>query len=329
MTNIKRFFFPKKLQDDELFKKFLEAFEEFPLEYEIQFVDIEAKYANEGNIPQEAVDEILKEFGLENVARLLAVSPVIDPYSVLAYASAISLLKGTEVGYTLVLDLLNFDYTIVPWHEQSPKGKFHTFSFDVRLDASVTNQPYETFQRIKRFTRDYVLPVIDPLGYTYNVPINGPVITLKGAAHPIYYTTATDEVEKPLLYGPSNYLLTDENGDFWVVKVNTDGELKAFRANRPQQNLVYFSSIIAEDYEIKVNSSGVLFAEVTVPLEPTRSFLVLMSYDRKDWYVYIDENGQIRTANPFTLDFALTTEDGVSLSQENGFLIKSSDFTYS
>lgn len=252
--------FPLKLQEDALFKEFLNIFDGFVTPQEEKFKDVIEKYYGEETLPDEAIDEILKEFGLESLASLLAVSPVIDKFSVLGYAAAIAALKGQETGYFLVLDLLNFDYEATVWHEASPKNVPHTFEINVNLDASIIPNPYETFQRIKRFTGDYVLPVIDPLAYTFIVSFNEPAISLKGAQHPTYNGVAQALGNDAILFGDTNFILVDENDQAWNIFINNLGQIFSEPSNLPpvEEFLIEANDL---KYIIRVSVTGDVFLE--------------------------------------------------------------------
>lgn len=294
----KKLIFPHKLLEDELFKEFIETSFQFSDPITGTFKDVSEKYSGSSELPQETIDEILKEFGLESLSDLLAVSPVIDKHNVLGFASAIASLKGSKVGYFLVLDLLNFSYTAVPWYEQTPRGEFNTFSFDVNLDASVIPAPYKTFQGIKKFTRDYLLSIISPLGYTYFVPFNGPALSMKCAAHPTYNAYAERLVDPALVYGQSGWIIQDENGQNWKIKVNGVGELKAFRTASPSR----FISVYMKD----PNSASTFRIVVTPDGEIQTTDIItnggserveLTDGNGNEWYVTIDSSGNLIVSN--------------------------------
>jgi hypothetical protein len=259
----KKFFFPKKLQDDELFKKILEIVDEFIGPIEASFIDVSDKYSSSNELPIETIIEILNEYGLGSIGNLLAVSPVIDVYSVLGYVQAINALKGSEQGYFLVLDLLGFSYETKAWYEQVPQNDPMTFELDVNLDASVTNKPYETFQRIKLFTRDYILPIISPLGYTYNVPITSPTITLKGAVHPDYLSIINVTINPTLVGGKSNFILVDANGQQWRVVVNNAGQYFSHKVE--DKEVIPFNIIIDNElFRPEITTNGAFYLINTV-----------------------------------------------------------------
>jgi hypothetical protein len=306
-------FFPKKLQQDELFKEFLETFDEFTTPIEATFVDVTEKYSGSEDLPEEAINDILKEKGLESLAELLSVSPVIDKHAVLAYSNVIAALKGTDTGYFLVLNLLNFVFECVPWFEQSPKGKFHTIAFDVQLDASIIPEPYRTFQGIKRFTRDYVLPVIDPLGYTYFVKFDGPAITMKGAAHPTYDSYMDDSVNENHIYGNSGWNVADTNGQVWKIKVNENGGLKAFPfSGESVYGALFFKNGLDQTFFVTVTPGGFIIAVPSPASIPPVDFVILSSHNHVDWPVYVDNDGIVTTGIP---------EESFFLTQENAFMI--------
>jgi hypothetical protein len=290
----KKLLFPPKLMQDELFKEFLETSFEFSEPVRETFKDVSEKYSGKSTLPQEAINEILRELGLESLSDLLSVSPVIDKQNVLGFANAIASLKGSETGYFLVLDLLNFSYTAVPWHEQSPRGEFNTFSLDVFLDASIIPEPYKTFQGIKRFTRDYLLPIISPLGYTYFVPINGPALSFKGAAHQIVAANIEQSVDPSLVYGNSGWIVADSLGQNWKIKVNGVGGLKAFRTADPNTpRAFYMSDEELKTYLVTVTPSGQIELVEELDLNPVLS-VVLLDSNKNEWTVTARIDGTLQ-----------------------------------
>lgn len=316
----KRDFFPPQLQNDELFQKFLETFDEFTTPIEKTYVDVVRKYYGEEDLPDEVIQEILKEFGLDAVGELLAVSPVIDKYSVLAYATSIAFLKGSKAGYFLVLDLLGFSYTAEAWHEQVPKATPHTFTIDVNIDASLVESPYLTFQKIKLFTKDYILPIIDPLGYSYFVPINDVGITLLGAAHPTYFVQMSEQTTVDQTYGPSGWIVEDENEQKWNIRINGLGELKAFPVSDGNIGTPIFIAPNGSRWTATVDTDGNIGTEQVLEYDESRVFWFFYDHQKVDWQIAIDNDG-VFNFRVNTGQNALLTESLDFLTLENGTIL--------
>jgi hypothetical protein len=289
-------FFPQKLQQDELFNKFLSDFQGYTSPFENTFIDIIGKYSGSEELPIESINEIFNEFGLRSLTDLLAVSPIVDRASLLNYASAINVLKGSETGYFLVLSLLNFDFDAVVWHEQSPKGKPNTFALDVKISSSQTPNPYETFQRIKRFTRDYLLPLIDPLAYTLVVGFSELAVLHHSYAQNIRFLN-TEEllIDDSLLFSRTRFIVLDELDQKWNIKVNNFGQLQAFKTD--VGDVVPSFSLVADDLSvkvIKVNSSGTIFTEdADETVSPIAPEFTLVGRDESLWFFRIDAEGNV------------------------------------
>lgn len=286
---------PRRLQNQELYE-FLDYMMTFTDDrYLEELKDVDNKYRGPNNISKEAVQEILREFGLSTLGDLLDASPNINFGAIAFYASYIYLLKGSRIGYETAIRLLGFDFELQEWWEQNPKAKPNTMLFNVILDTSVVESPYETFQKIKKFTAEYVFPIIDPLQFTVSMELANLAWLHHGYAHKIYYNDLqTETIDESLLYSKTRFILLDEFGDKWNIKVNNLGELKAFRTEIGDA-LTPFALTRPDLTQavIRVNSNGDIFAEVAPPLTPLQFNFSIIGRDETEWFFQIANDNTV------------------------------------
>lgn len=290
---------PLRRRNKELYKYLVYQLNYTDTLYAAEISDTANKYKGPDQISKEATKQILSEFGLKTIADLLDSSDSIDFNSIAAYASYLSLLKGSRSGYETVIRLLGFDFTLVEWWEANPKRKPNTIEFDVLLDSSIVPRPYDTFQKIKKFTAEYVFPIIDPLAYSLSINFSELAILHHGYAHPTYLCIVPEvTIDESLLFSKTRYIVVDELGDKWSIRVNNLGQLQAFATTVgeavPRFSIQRPDSSLAE---IKVNSSGVIFAEDAAPEVPQVFEWSIAGRDDTLWYFMVSDLDVVSVTN--------------------------------
>ena len=257
--------------------------------------DTENKYKGPDKISKEAVKQILGEFGLTTIANLLDASENIDFNTIAAYAGYLSLFKGSRTGYETTLRLLGFEYTLKEWWEQSPKGKPNTMSMDLNIDSSTVPEPYETFQKVKKFTAEYVFPIIDPLAYTMSVNFAELSWLHMGFCHQVRYgvieAPAIDEHE---LYARTTFILESPNGTKYSIKVNNFGELRTFVTTEGNVTKTFsLSKDGGGEGIIQVDDAGNIFAVDSSPTIPFKIEFYLTSRNETNWYFHITNANEV------------------------------------
>lgn len=286
---------PFRRRESELYK-----FTSFLLNYtDIEFYkelnDTDNKYKGPDKISKEAVQAILKEFGLTTIADLLDATENIDFNTIAAYAGYLSLFKGSRTGYETTIRLLGFDYKLLEWWEQSPKGRPNTMAMDLLIDSSTVPKPYETFQKIKKFTAEYVFPIIDPLAYTMSINFAELAFLHLGFAHPTYYHDIEHvSIDEALLYSRSTFILESPDGAKWSIKVNNNGELKAFKTEF--NNVTRAFSLLKPNSTsgvINVDNTGNIFAVDSSPAIPLLLDFTITSRNETIWHLKISNTNVV------------------------------------
>lgn len=315
-------FLPKRAQSKELYPKLTELIDFLTNEYGKELDDVRFKHRAPEKISPQAVKEVLIEQGYDYIADLLDYIDGIDVQNVVAFVGYISLYKGSRFGYETILRLLKFDYEMVEWWEENGTKEPNTFSLDLKLNSSDVASPYETFQKVKRFTAEYVFPIISPLGYTFVIEFKGPSIACHGASVQTLNSLMSDTTVLPeTMFGPSNWVVKDESGQNWIIRVNNLGQLKAFKTNREPQVFVTLLSDTQSPFNAFVSTEGEVSFDDTVTAGLSRQYVVLMDNQKKNWFIYITGDGELVVANTFVTFDSLLTEGFLVLLQENGRII--------
>jgi hypothetical protein len=314
-------FLPEKQAEAELFKKVSDMVDHEIEKFASALNDVASKYTDPSSVTREVVTEVFRENGLKSVVDLLNNVNVVDYNTVLAFSAYVTLLKGSRTGYETVLRLIGFTYTLKEWWEEGGSGIPNTFSIDIDLNASQTSKPYETFQKFKKFTSEYVFPIVHPLGYTYVIDFRGPQISCHGAAGVILDSLAADSVSKDDVFGPSNWIVKDEEGQSWVIKINSSGQLKVFKTDREPYVFINLISDNGGLYYPFVNNDGELSLELTSVTRTAHPFVHLMGHDKTGWFVYVTGFGDFTVSSSYTSYDTLNTESFEVLLQESGGIL--------
>lgn len=302
---------PEKQGQTELFIKLTEMVNYETEKFAAAIIDVAGKYTDPASVSREVVSEVFRENGLPSVVDILEEVSVIDHNTVLAFSAYILMFKGSRSGYETVLRLLGFDYTLVEWWENGGTGKPNTISIDVNLDTSVVARPYLTFQKIKKFTSEYVFPIIDPLGFTITVNMGSLAWLHFGMAHPTYVSSLTTtnplyldmglvestlRIPDELLFSDTNFIISGDDSRTWNVKVNSNGELRPFLQDNSQETERFAVQRVDGSFvEIRVTALGVLYATALVGayLPDPSFYLIAPSGDK--WAFDVQNDNSIST----------------------------------
>lgn len=312
---------PEKQSESELFIKISEMVDHETEKFSQAIIDVASKYTDPNSVSREVVSEVFRENGLPSVVELLEKLDVVDHNTLLAFSSYILLFKGSRSGYETVLRLMGFDYDMTEWWEVGGSGVPNTFAINIDLNDSRVSQPYETFQKIKKFTSEYVFPIIFPLGYTYVIDFKGPSIAVHGAVQQTLFSYAEDAADADLMYGPSNWVVSDGEGQNWVIKVGRLGTLKAFPVDREPGIFISLVSDNGDLFNPRVSPAGAVTFEAATVLSDRRDFVQMMDYQKRNWILYVTGAGNLVIGNVLVISDKLLTESFLPLLQENGSII--------
>lgn len=326
---------PEKQGQSELFIKLTEMVNYETEKFAQAIIDVAGKYTDPASVSKEVVIEVFRENGLPSVVDILEEISVVDHGTVLAFSAYILMFKGSRSGYETVLRLLGFDYTLIEWWENGGTGKPNTISIDVNLDTSIVARPYLTFQKIKKFTAEYVFPIIDPLGFTITVNMGSAAWLHFGMAHPTYVSslTTTNElyldmglvestlkIPDELLYSDTNFIVSGDDSRTWNVKVNNNGVFKPFLQDNAQETERFAVQRTDGAFvEVRITALGELYMTPLVgAYPPDPSFYLVSPYGDK-WTFDIQPDNTILTKLAVASLFITATPNRVVLNWLNPY----------
>jgi hypothetical protein len=289
---------PERLRDDELFKYVTELMDVIYEKYAEDMRDVSLKYISPDDVSEQTVKEVFLENGLKSVVDLFDTFDDIDFATILYFSTYILLFKGHRSGYELVLKLVGFDYDMVEWWETDPKGKENTFSISLNISSSTVSNPYQTFQKVKKFTAEYVLPIISPLFYNYDVTIDRAATTCLASHHETFFGEAEATAIDADLWGNSTFYLLDELSQVWNIQVNNEGTLRTTLTLLTEASFLF--RFIKDDsidlYSLSIDSGGNLTASVDLDdTKPTYNNFYLPDNKNRGWLIKLDEFDTIYT----------------------------------
>lgn len=157
----------KKLRDDEFFIKVAEIIDKAKDDYDADFADIKYKLQDPTKLREEAIKEIIDELGFTYIRKLMDTLTNIEFNVLIDFISLLNLLKGSRDGLEIVMRLLGFDTVIVEWWEALPQKEPMTFDLTVLMNTSLVPDFDETLEKVKIFTRHYVLPKLDLIDFKF------------------------------------------------------------------------------------------------------------------------------------------------------------------
>ena len=127
-----------------------------------RFYSVKSKYKNLKDIPLEDVYALINEFGYGYIIDTL----YLDEESVrtfLSFMNFIHINKGSRKGFEFALKLLDINFQLSEWYEQTPVGEPHTVSLDLVSFSPTKIRGFEVVDKIVNFARNYIYPVINKL----------------------------------------------------------------------------------------------------------------------------------------------------------------------
>lgn len=168
-NNSVRRWIPDKFSQRELVQQFADAVDyllsvDFPDadKLALRFESVKNKYRSPQDVPLEDIYAILDETGYKYIIDVMN----LDENSLKAFLSFITFIhinKGTRRGLEFVFRLLNMEYVVSEWFEQTPIGDPHTFNIDLLSFSPNNSRGFEVVDKLVTFTRNYVYPVLKRL----------------------------------------------------------------------------------------------------------------------------------------------------------------------
>ena len=121
-------------------------------------IDTKYKYKDPDQLSSEVITEIIKEYGFDYINNIVSTLQNIETNVLVHFISLLHLLKGHQDGLELILKVLGFNFTIVNWWENFPKGEPHTYNMDIFFNLSQVADVFETLNQIRIFSENYVYP---------------------------------------------------------------------------------------------------------------------------------------------------------------------------
>lgn len=166
------------------------------------FVDVVDKYRDNQTISIQSIKDKLAEYGYLYLTEIFETTD--EQLRILAsYLPLIQILKGTLPGLELIMTLLHVGLEIVEWWEDPENLEILSYVLSLEL----VNQPVSTqlLPRVKKFSREYVYPLLTNIVYSITYKLNKtPII---GAAT---YSKTTIKVWQEFLW-----LIWAGEGETW------------------------------------------------------------------------------------------------------------------
>jgi hypothetical protein len=182
-------FVPKNLRGHALYPKLSEMVN-YIIEGTVkELEDVKYKWTGPEFVRNEAIQEVVKELGFEYIASVMETITDTEFNTLLSFLSLINLLKGSRTGLELVLILLGFDSVISEWWEKNPQHDPYTFEIVVIMDSNKVPDVFETLNRVRIFTREYVFPLVENVDFRFSFSLAEKNLTVAGFAKPHYAGT--------------------------------------------------------------------------------------------------------------------------------------------
>lgn len=181
-----------------------------------RFYSVKSKYRNLKDIPLEDVYALINEFGYGYIVDTL----YLDEDAVRTFLSFINFIhinKGSRKGFEFALKLLEIDFQLSEWYEQTPTGEPHTISLDLVSFSPTKVRGFEVIDKIVNFARNYIYPVINKMTLEFSLDKSTYYIgvvnqgTVQYTAYPdtIYLIWDVHQWDEKLWYWSIDYLIWD------------------------------------------------------------------------------------------------------------------------
>lgn len=133
------------------------------------FVDVVDKYRDNQTISIQSIKDKLAEYGYLYLTEIFETTD--EQLRILAsYLPLIQILKGTLPGLELIMTLLHVGLEIVEWWEDPENLEILSYVLSLEL----VNQPVSTqlLPRVKKFSREYVYPLLTNIVYSITYKLN-------------------------------------------------------------------------------------------------------------------------------------------------------------
>jgi hypothetical protein len=151
----------KDQKNSALWAKINEMFQYVVDNFNTDLEDTKLKYSGPDTVSEEVIKQILIEQGFDYIKNVMDTLDNFTFNRLVSYLDLINQLKGHRDGLELVLKLLGFDSIIREWWEDPEnEGEPWTYEIIVLFNTSYVPDVFETLERIKVFSRNYVIAKI-------------------------------------------------------------------------------------------------------------------------------------------------------------------------
>lgn len=120
--------------------------------------DIGFKYKNIMELSEDALMAELTENGFGDIIEVFNL-PLEKLQMLVLYLPLFKMLKGTDVGFNLVMSLISYDYKLTSWLEDRENLEEFTYelTFVTLLNVGFSSQ---VLNKLRKFARSYVYPIL-------------------------------------------------------------------------------------------------------------------------------------------------------------------------
>ena len=171
-------------EDQELYSKICQIFDEIVRRTEINISGLRNKYLDYASLNKDLVQLIIKEMGYDYITDVLKLTEE-ELQIILGYLGIIHAFKGTRPGFELCLQLMGANYELTEWWESAPTGTPDTFC--LVIDLNLSTMKVDTLAKLRSFVRQYVYPILDKLVLLYHATLADLGIGIGGLREHIVY----------------------------------------------------------------------------------------------------------------------------------------------
>lgn len=146
------------------------------------------KYRNPAALDNETIKQIIVENGYGYIRDVMDTLNGFDFDVMISFVDLIGNLKGTRRGMELVLRLMGFDSIIKEWWQNDTReAEPWSYEIIVIMDTSFVVDVYNTLDKLKIFSENYVLAMIDNIDIRFSAAKFAEALPIMGGFHNASY----------------------------------------------------------------------------------------------------------------------------------------------
>lgn len=181
-------YIPDHLRETELYVKLAELMRYVVEQSVEEFKDVKYKYKDPSQLSDTAVKNVITEQGFDYIVDVMNTMEGLEFNTMLSFMDLVNQLKGTREGLELVLKLMGFDSIVSEWWEDEGLDR-EAWSYEIVVIVNSSNVPdiYETLEKVKEFSDNYVLSKITNINVRFSADKFAELGAIMGGfAHPLY-----------------------------------------------------------------------------------------------------------------------------------------------